>query len=104
MGGPGQGQGNIAPEDDSITTNFQTEKDKSKLNAGKILLSWKTKGKAPAGTANKDYQESLNTVKQDAAQAIDSEQVPAGYHDAIKKYFDTIEQAQNESTRSPAPQ
>lgn len=104
MGGPGQGKGNIAPEDDSITTNFQTEKDQAKLNAGKILLSWKTKGKAPAGTAVKDYQESLNTVKQDAAQAIDSEQVPAGYHDAIKKYFDTIEQAQNESARSPEPQ
>jgi hypothetical protein len=103
MGGPGQGQGNIAPEDDSITTNFQTEKDQAKLNAGKILLSWKTKGKAPAGTAVKDYQESLNTIKQDAAQAIDSEQVPAGYHDAIKKYFDTIEQAQNESNRSTVP-
>ncbi|HAI12964.1 MAG TPA: hypothetical protein DCM28_14750 [Phycisphaerales bacterium] len=104
MGGAGQGQGNIAPEDDSITTNFKTEKDKSKLNAGKILLSWKTKGKAPAGQAVKDYQQSLDTIKQDAAQAIDSEQVPAGYHDAIKKYFDTIEQAQNESARTPNPQ
>lgn len=102
MGGPGQGQGNIAPEDDSVVTNFQTEKEKTKLNAGKILLSWKTKGMAPAGEAVKDYQQSLDTVKQDAAHAIDSEQVPAGYHDAIKKYFDTIEQANNESARPPA--
>lgn len=104
MKGPGQGKGNIAPEDDSITTNFQTEKDKSKLNAGKILLSWKTKGKAPAGTAVKDYHESLNAIKQDAAQAIDSEQIPAGQHDVIKKYFDTIEQVNNESARSSESQ
>jgi predicted nucleic acid-binding protein len=101
MGGPGQGKGNIAPEDDSVVTNFQTEKDKSKLNAGKILLSWKTKGMAPKGEAVKDYQESLDTIRQDAAQALETEQIPAGDHDVIKKYFDTIEQA-NDAPEQPS--
>lgn len=95
MKGAGQGQGNIAPEDDSVVTNFKTEKEKTKLRAGKILLKWKTKGMAKTGQAVKDYEKSIHTVKQDAAQAIESEQVPAGYHDAIKKYFDTIEQVEN---------
>jgi len=104
MGGSGQGQGSIAPEDNSIVTQFQTQKEKTKLNAGKILLRWKTKGIAPSGQAVKDYQQSLYTVKQNASQAIDSEQVPAGYHDAIKKYFDTIEQANDAQTKPIQPQ
>lgn len=104
MRGLGKGQGGIAPEDDSITTQFQAEKDKTKLNAGKILLTWKTKGMAPSGQAVKDYQQSLDTIRQDAAQAIESEQIPAGDQEVIKKYFDTIEQANDAPKQSPESQ
>ena len=52
----------------------------------------------------------LAMLAQGGSQQEDPKQVFVGgipkeaSEDAIKKYFDTIEQAQNESTRSPAPQ
>jgi hypothetical protein len=32
----------------------------------------------------------VREVKQGVSEAIQQEQVPPGYHDAIKKYFDTL--------------
>jgi len=91
MGGPGRGKGNIAPEDDSQQTTFQTEREKSQLQAGKILMSWKDKGVSEAGDAQKDYRKQITEVKQGVSEAITAEEVPPGYHDAIKRYFDTID-------------
>ncbi len=32
----------------------------------------------------------MRGVKQGVSEALQAEQVPPGYHDAIKKYFDTL--------------
>ncbi len=103
FGGQGQGQGGIAPEDDSIKTDFQLKRDKPHLQAGKILLTWKTKGLAQPGEATDDYQSSVQTIQQNTSQAIQAEQVPSGYHGAIKKYFDTIEKTV-EAPQTPPPE
>jgi DNA repair exonuclease SbcCD ATPase subunit len=90
MRGRGTGEGNIAPEDDSIVTDFQTEQSKSAVTAGKVLMSMKSKGQGERGNANVDYQALVNDVQQGASEAILQEQIPPGYHEGIKSYFDAL--------------
>lgn len=101
MGGPGQGEGNIAPEDESITTGFQPEKSRSAITAGRMLLEWKVQEDAKAGEVNQQYAEALDQVKQGVSEAVLQERVPPGYHDAIKRYFDTIDQPEQPAPASP---
>ncbi len=90
-GGEGQGRGGKSPEDDSTKTGFKKEESKQELQAGKNILSWKTKGMSDSGEYKKQVGDSLNTVKQGVSEAIRKEEVPPGYQDGIKKYFDNIE-------------
>lgn len=94
MGGPGQGKGNKAPEDNSIASDFQSEYSQSQVTAGKVLLSLKTQGEGEKGNAAQNYRALVNKVKQGVSEAIVQEQVPPGYHDSIKRYFDSLEPAE----------
>lgn len=89
---PGQGKGGKAEEDDSKKSDFKTEKSSSPLTAGKILLEWKTRELSDPGKAKEAYLESVRDVKQGVSEAILQEQVPPGYHEAIRKYFDNLEE------------
>lgn len=91
LGGEGIGEGGEAPEDDSIETSFRNEQSKSPTTAGKVILSMKTKGVGETGEVVKQYRELITTVKQGVSEAILQEQVPPGYHDGIKGYFDALE-------------
>jgi hypothetical protein len=93
MGGPGRGRGGKAPEDDSVKTAFKSEKSESILQAGKILMELKSRGLSKAGTVRKDFRENVEKVKQDVSEALVREQVPPGYHKAIRDYFDDVEKA-----------
>jgi hypothetical protein len=96
MRGPGLGQGGIAPQYDDGKRGFKTEQSQSALTAGKLLLQWKTSEVSESGTATQDYDHAVQQVKQGLSEAIIQEQVPPGYHEAIQKYFDTV--------NPPAPQ
>lgn len=90
-GGEGQGEGGPpAPEDDSQVTDFKKEESKAQIQAGKNLLSWKTKGMSEAGEFKKEVTKTLQTLEQGVSEAISKEQVPPGYSDGIKKYFKNI--------------
>lgn len=93
LGKRGMGRGGKAPEDDAAKTGFKTEQSKSAVTAGKVLLSLKTKGLSDRGDAKKDFRGLIQNVKQGVSEAIVQEQIPPGYYDGIKSYFDTIEQA-----------
>ena len=90
MGGRGKGQGGIAPEAKDQVADFQTEKEKAALQAGKMLLKFKSNELAPAGEARREYIESAEKVKQGVREALLREDVPPGYHESIQKYFDEI--------------
>lgn len=92
MGGPGIGRGGTAPENPNQAMTMQTEKSQSALQAGKILMQIKTQGVGEKGEVKEDYRAAVAEVKQGVSEAILQEQVPPGYHDAIRQYFDTIEQ------------
>ena len=97
MRGPGIGQGGEAPEDDSLKTGFQTEQSKTALQAGKVLLSWKSKGESDRGDARQEYRTLVDNVKQGVSEAILQERIPPGYHEGIKKYFDSIATPDNKA-------
>ena len=90
-GGEGQGGGGKVDEDDSSETGFKTEKSKSAITAGKVLLSFKTKGLSDRGEAKKQYNKLVIDLKQGMSEAIIQEQIPPGYHKGIKKYFNSLE-------------
>ncbi|MBA4031944.1 MAG: hypothetical protein C0478_13785 [Planctomyces sp.] len=90
MGGEGIGQGGKAEEDDSVETDFVNEKSQSQVTAGKMLLSLKSQGLGEEGQAKQDYQKATTAVKQGVAEAIQQEQIPPGYHESIKSYFDQV--------------
>ena len=97
LGGRGMGRGGKAPEDDSVLTDFKAERSKSAVTAGKILLSLKTKGLNDRGQAVKNYRKLIRNVKQGISEAIEQEQIPPGYHEGIKSYFDNIKPTPSES-------
>lgn len=90
LGGEGIGRGGKAQEDDSVETSFVDEKSQSQVTAGKMLLSIKTQGLGEKGQASEDYRKAATAVKQGVAEAIQQEQIPPGYHESIKSYFDQV--------------
>ena len=102
LGGEGMGSGGKAPEDDSVETDFKTEQSKSAVTAGKVLLSVKTKGLSDKGDAKKEYKSLIQKVKQGYSEAILQEQIPPGYHDGIKSYFDNLEKTDKSKTSNDA--
>ncbi|MFN0055652.1 MAG: hypothetical protein ACKV0T_26185 [Planctomycetales bacterium] len=95
MGNRGMGRGGVAPEDDSVETDFKTEQSKSQVTAGKVLMSIKSKGLSDRGDAKKAYRTAVENVKQGYSEAILQEQVPPGYHEGIKKYFDNFDKVES---------
>lgn len=97
MGEKGFGKGGEAPEDDSDPEGYKTEKSKSQIQAGKVLLSIKTKEYASEKdfdpNEHREYKESVTAIKSGVQAAIEAEQVPPGYVDGIKGYFDKLDAA-----------
>ena len=88
--GPGIGNGAKRPEDDSTKTSFKSEKSTSALGDGKMLLQWKTNEVGESGNRAEQFRDAVRGVQQGVSEALQAEQVPPGYHEAIKKYFDTL--------------
>lgn len=94
-GGKGFGEGGEVDEDDAIATDFIDEKSKAAIQKGKILLSMKTKGLSDSGDiSDADYKRIVGEIQQSLDDVIEQEQIPPGYLEGIKKYFDTLEKEQ----------
>ena len=94
-GGGGVGRGGETPEDDSDPEGYKSEKAKTQVKAGKVLLSIKTKEYAEETDFDPDslrqYQDGVRSLKEGVQAAIENEEIPPGYVDGIKSYFDKIE-------------
>ena len=103
-GNRGFGEGGEVPEDDSVKTGFKSEVSKSALTAGKVLLSLKTKGQSDTGDARQSYSKSVQAIKQGVSEAIDKEEIPKGYIEGIKKYFQSLDEtAPSRSAKDASP-
>jgi len=101
LGGKGHGRGGQAPEDDSVTSKFKTERSRSAITAGKVLLSLKTRGMGTAAQSKARYRAAIKQVRQGVSEAVLQEQIPPGYLDGIKKYFDSINVPARKSPPKP---
>jgi hypothetical protein len=90
---PGQGDGGKGKENNDAETQFDHQRSRSQLTAGQTLMQWKTSGPAEKGVAREDYQRSLSEVRQGVSEALLHEQLPPGYQEAVKKYFDSLDPA-----------
>ncbi len=95
--------GGIQEEDDSDPEGYKDEKSKTQIQAGKVLLSIKTKEAATEKDFDpeelKKYESTITEIKSGVQAAIENEQIPPGYVDGIKGYFDNLET----TTPTPAP-
>ena len=92
MKGAGHGQGGMAPEDPTRTTSFKPERSPTTLAGGRMLSQWKVREMGPKGVAREAYAASPKEVRQAVNEAILRERIPPGYHDAIRRYFSTLEE------------
>jgi tetratricopeptide (TPR) repeat protein len=99
MGQDGQAErdtpGGMQDEDDSDPEGYKDEKTKTQIQAGKVLLSIKTKEAATEKDFDpeelKKYESTVTEIKSGVQAAIENEQIPPGYVDGIKSYFDNLE-------------
>ena len=94
-GGGGQGAGGDTQYDDREPEGYADEKSKTRVKAGRVLLSIKTKEHAQEADFNPDtlreYRANVDSLKDGVQSAIENEEIPPGYVDSIKSYFDQIE-------------
>jgi hypothetical protein len=86
------GDGGPVDENDSTKSKFKTELSKSQISKGKVLLTLKTKGMGEHADVKEQYRSAVRDVKQGLSEAILREEIPPGYHEGIKGYFDAIEE------------
>ena len=99
MGKGGQAErdtpGAMQDEDDSDPEGYKDEKTKTQIQAGKVLLSIKTKEAATEKDFDpedlKKYESTVSEIKSGVQAAIENEQIPPGYVDGIKSYFDNLD-------------
>jgi hypothetical protein len=78
------------PDDNLPHSGFKSEKSLSALKDGKLLLEWKTNDVGQVGERADQFRDAVRAVQQGATEALQAEQVPPGYHDTVRKYFDTM--------------
>ncbi len=86
--------GSMMDEDDSDPEGYRDEKSRSQIQAGKVLLSIRTREDATEKDFDpeelRQYQNSVQAVKSGVQAAIESEQIPPGYVEGIRGYFDKL--------------
>ncbi|MCA9039476.1 MAG: hypothetical protein KDA65_03915 [Planctomycetaceae bacterium] len=91
MGGPGIGEGGVAPEDPQSASDFKTELSKSKLTQGELIMSVASKDVNESGEKQIQLGSLIQDLRQGVSEAIEQEQIPPGYHESIKNYFDSLQ-------------
>jgi hypothetical protein len=94
MQGPGTGEGGKAPEKPDEQMSSQATRVNSDFRPRDIIASWKTEGEAERGEQTKDYEHTIPTRPQEVSEAILREQIPAGYHQGIRDFFQASQPTQ----------
>lgn len=100
MGDRGQGEGGKAEENEASKSEFKDENDSSPVKAGKMLMSLSSKGEGEKGESKQQYQDLVRSLQQGVSEAIRREDIPPGYQENIKKYFEDLD---DESAGSSQP-
>lgn len=76
------------PEDRN--PNLTPDKVKGQMSPGGSMPSITLKGVSIKGTSNVKFEEAATTAQQDAQSALNQDQVPRAYQNAVRDYFDDL--------------
>ncbi len=89
-GGPGQGNGGSPPDSGSMAMGFEDVFIPGQKNDGEIIAVFEIDAPASTGESNIDYSRVPTAYKQQAADTMNNGEIPAGYRNAVKDYFQSI--------------
>jgi hypothetical protein len=112
QGGEGEGgvggKGGMMAEDNSDPEGYKDERTRGQITAGKLLLSIRTREAATEKDFDPEelrkYKNSVSEIRSGVQAAIETEEIPPGYVDGIKQYFDTLESGESPQTPTKAPE
>ena len=83
---PGQGQGNVAPEQ---KTDFRLNRQRTPVITapGSIIHQKFIDGEQFKGELSSEFKEAMISADREATDAINREQIPRIYHSSVKNYF-----------------
>lgn len=89
LGGPGQGQGGIAPKaPDDVA--LEKTKVKGQLGKGAASTLGFFKGDPAQASPTAEYGEMYSDYQEEANDALTKEDIPLGQKDFVKEYFESI--------------
>lgn len=92
--GPGMGSGGIgiggkaAQEPQEV--GFQPTRIKGRVRPGRVAGSFFIDGVQIKGEARVEFQETVQTAAQEAAEAVEKEQIPRLYREYVRRYFQDL--------------
>jgi len=93
-GGPGRGNGARPTGPDGDTKTNQTKVSNPEAPDAPIIANWYIKGDQVIGKTDKKLGDVVQAKREQAAQAVEENQIPKKYDPAIQKYFDQFEKPQ----------
>ncbi len=104
MSSNGRGKGADAESSQAADFALNKEKAQGKDHGGPIVGSVMVEGDQVRGEAKQQFAETVSIAQQQAADAIETMQIPREYHDLVKKYYGRLDaQAKAEQSEAPAP-
>lgn len=97
MGGKGTGTGGKAPEGEGGGEKFSETRLKSKIDPrGFSLAARYFRGIPEKGEAAAEYKAVVKNYESLARESLTKEEIPLGYREHIKEYFDSVTPKENE--------
>lgn len=90
--GNGSGQSSLTPENDLAKTDFREMRESARIDTNRKLMTMRRQGLAEPGSSSQEYQQLVRELRQQVRTAIEVEEIPPGYVNGIRSYFDTLEQ------------
>jgi hypothetical protein len=84
-----EGKG-LTDRPDDLNPNLTPDKVKGQMSPGGSMPSITLKGVSIKGTSNVKFEEAAATAQQDAQSALNQDQVPRAYQNAVRDYFDDL--------------
>ncbi len=85
----GEGRGHTSRPDD-LNPNLTPDKVKGQMSPGGSMPSITLKGVSIKGSSNVKFEEAATSAQQEAQSALNQDQVPRAYQNAVRDYFDDL--------------
>ncbi|MBN1362319.1 MAG: hypothetical protein JW993_17115 [Sedimentisphaerales bacterium] len=89
-GGPGLGYGG-RDSDTEGQTGTKTTRAQSQSNDGQVIASWYFKDNQVKGESRRSFSDVVQAGRDSAAEAISENEIPRKYENAVKQYFNQLE-------------